>query len=116
MIKAYVNNIFTHDGQSTVKEFGAEIMKDQAIIASVPQLMVIAGYHGDMQGNWDHDFDADEMADTQKIAEKFGNAKIEWVKGPGMTDEEIKLAFGRGNVFFTWCDSDKKIRSVMDIK
>jgi len=116
MIKAYANNIFTHDGQSDVKGFAAEILENQAKIAAVPELIVIAGYHGDTQGDWDHDFDAADIADTKIIAERFRNAKIEWVKGFGMTDEAIKIAFGRGNVFFTWCDSDTKIRSVMGIK
>lgn len=115
MIKAYANNIFTHDGQSTVQEFGTEIMKNHKMIASVPKLIVIAGYHGNTQGDWDHDFDSEELAETQKFAKEFDNAKIEWVKGKGMSDAEIKLAFDRGNVFFTWCDSDRKIKSVMGI-
>lgn len=113
MIKAYANNIFTHDGQSTVQEFGTEIMDDHAIISAVPELIVIAGYHGNTQGEWDHDFNVDEMAHTKKVSDGFRNATIEWVKGTGMTDEAIKSAFGRGNVFFTWCDSDIKIRRVM---
>jgi hypothetical protein len=115
MIKAYANNIFTHDGQSTVQEFGKEIMDSYKMIAAVPDLIVIAGYHGNTQGDWDHDFNAEDITETQEIAKKFGNAKVEWIEGHGMTEVDIKLAFERGNVFFTWCDSDKKIRSVMGI-
>lgn len=115
MIKKYNKNVFTHDGQSTVNEFGQEIIKSKDELIAVKNLIVYAGYHGDTDGEWDHDFDASEVAATKKIGELFPNATIKWIKDSGLSNNEIKNAFNNGNVFFTWCDSDTKVKKVMGI-
>jgi len=116
MIREYAKNVFTHEGQSTVEDFGKEIMKMASKIGAVTGLTVYVGYHGDQFGNWHHDFDKSEDAEAQKIGDNFPNAKLVWCRKPGLDDIAIKDAFNKGNVFFTWCDSDAKIKSVMGIK
>lgn len=113
MIHEYANNVFTHEGQSTVVEFGQEIMDSKAKIAAVQGLVVYAGYHGDTKGNWDHDFDEPEIETTMQIAAEFPNADVRLVKKPGLSEQQIRDAVARGNVFFTWCDSDAKVKAVM---
>lgn len=46
-------------------------MAKEKIIAAVKDLTVYAGYHGDTSGKWDHDFDAAEIAETEKIKVVF---------------------------------------------
>lgn len=113
MIKEYENNVLTHIGQTSVDGFGEEIMDMKATIAAVQNLIVYAGYHGDVYGNWDHDFTESELATTKNIATAFPNAQLILTSNPGLSDEAIKAAVLRGNVFFTWCDSDAKIKTVM---
>lgn len=113
MIKTYENNVLTHIGQTSVDGFGQEIMDMKAAIAAIPDLIVYAGYHGDDIGNWDHDFDDEELATTKNIATAFPNSQLILVSNPGLSDDEIRAAVARGNVFFTWCDSDAKIKAVM---
>ena len=107
--------VFTHDGQSTVEDFGQEILAKKDDISAVSDLTVYVGYHGDDKGEFHHDFDKDDDEQTEVIAKIFGNATLEWVRDPGMTDDEIKAAVKSGNVFFTWCDSDSKIKSVFGL-
>jgi len=116
MIIEYPNHVFTHAGQTDVTGFGKEILADKAKIEAVKGLIVYVGYHGDVNGNWDHDFDADDDEQTITMGKLFPNAKLIWVKGHGVSDDDIKAAFKKGSVFFTWCDSDAKIKTVMEIK
>lgn len=113
MIHRYDNNIFTHEGQTSVEGFGQEIMAMKVDIASVKDLVVYAGYHGDDDGNWHHDFNSEELATTNDIAVAFPNAQLSLVFKPGLSNDEIRAAVKKGNVFFTWCDSDAKIKAVM---
>lgn len=117
MIKQYANNVFTHEGQSTVVDFGQEINTQpiKGIIEKVNNLKVYTGYHGTTKGDWDHDFNEQENFNTKQLANIFPNATLIWYTKPGMTDEEIRKAYNTGSAFFTWCDSDKKIRKVMEI-
>ncbi|WP_028888891.1 hypothetical protein [Tenacibaculum ovolyticum] len=118
MIIQYANNVFTHDGQSTVVEFGKEINTQpiKGEIEKVDHLKVYTGYHGTApQGNWCRDFDSQEKLVTEQIAKLFPKAKLEWYIKPGMTDQEIRDAYNAGAAFFTWCDSNNKIKSVMGI-
>lgn len=117
MIIKYANNVFTHEGQSTVKDFGDEIMKAKdKLLAAKPELKVYAGYHGDLNGEFHHEFTDDEWKLTEQIAKAFSNVKLIRVKHPGMTEDDIKSAVKAGNVFFTWCDSDKKVYELMEEK
>ncbi|MGL1957295.1 MAG: hypothetical protein OCD00_08265 [Colwellia sp.] len=113
MIHKYENNVFTHGGQTSVAGFGEEIMAMQADIAAVEGLVVYAGYHGDLVGDWDHDFTSAELVTTDGIATAFPNIQLVLVQNPGLSDDEIRVAVEKGNVFFTWCDSDAKIKAVM---
>lgn len=113
MIYRYENNVFTHEGQTSVDGFGEEIIAKKAEIASVEDLVVYAGYHGDEAGNWHHDFTSEELVTTNGIAKAFPNIQLVLVQNPGLSDDEIKAAVEKGNVFFTWCDSDAKIKAVM---
>ena len=114
MIYIYDNNVITHEGQTTVDDFGLEIMAKQDDISAVKDLVVYAGYHGDQAGDWDHDFTSEELVATNNIASAFPNAQLCLVSKPGLSDLEIKKAVAKGNVFFTWCDSDAKIKAVME--
>ncbi|MEW6982677.1 hypothetical protein AAD001_08500 [Colwelliaceae bacterium 6471] len=114
MIHEYDNNVFTHEGQCTVDEFRKEIFASKEMIAAVQGLVVYAGYHGDTKGNWDHDFDETEIEKTMQSAAEFPNADVRLIKEPGLSEQQIRDAVARGNVFFTWCDSDAKVKAVMD--
>ena len=112
-IYRYQGDVFTHVGQTTVVGFGAEIMGAQTALKKPISLAVYVGYHGDAHGTWDHDFDAQEDADTKNIGLLFPNANLIWVRKPGMTDDAIRNAVKAGNVFFTWCDADAKVTTVL---
>lgn len=113
MIYKYKNNVFTHGGQTSVDGFGIEIMQNKNDIAAVNDLVVYAGYHGDSNGEWVQDFNKEEIAKTQEIANQFSNVELILKFGSGLSEEEIKAAVNNGNVFFTWCDSDRKVKNVM---
>ena len=114
MIKQYVGNIFTHDGQCSVKDFALELPPVASALLSVsPTLTVIYGYHGTFTGNWDHNFTIPERKEAVKIAALFKNASLVLRVQPGMNDSEIQNAVAKGNVFFTWCDSDKRVKTAM---
>jgi len=115
MIKQYVGNIFTHDGQSTVKGFAKELPPVKSALLSVsPTLTVIYGYHGDdPTGNWIRNFDDAEKKEAAKIAALFKNASLVLRVQPGMNNSEIQNAVAKGNVFFTWCDSDTRVKTAM---
>ena len=114
MIKQYVGNIFTHDGQCTVKGFALELPLVKSALRSVsPTLTVIYGYHGTGTGNWDRNFTYAERTDAANIAKLFKNASLDLRVQPGMNDSEIQNAVAKGNVFFTWCDSDTRVKTAM---
>ncbi|OEE67327.1 hypothetical protein A1OO_16370 [Enterovibrio norvegicus FF-33] len=115
-IHIYRNNIITHEGQSTVDDFITEIQAKFDEINEVENLTVYSGYHGDENGDWFIDFDDQEVADTKKLATNFKKASVFFISKKASTllsDEDIKSACKKGNVFFTWCDSDTKIKSIM---
>lgn len=117
MVKQYVGNIFTHAGQSTVKGFAKELTPVASALGSVPKLEVIYGYHGDdPTGDWIRNFTPDERKIAEKIAAKFKNASLVLRVQPGMNSAEIQNAVAKGNVFFTWCDSDNRVKKAMGAK
>ena len=110
----YEGNVFTNDGQSTVKEFGVKLSAVKADLGLVPGLKVYYGYHGKNTGEWDRNFADWELKLGANMATAFKNAKLFEVSGPpGMSDPEIQNAVAKGNVLFTWCDSDTRVKKVM---
>lgn len=112
-IHKYTGEIFTHGGQTTVDGFGIEIATNFGELLKVSKLVVYAGYHGNTSGDWCRDFTHSEVMKTMRIKRHFAHAILRLVKKPGMTDLEIRNAVERGRVFFTWCDSDNKVKAVM---
>ena len=112
-IHKYTGDIFTHGGQTSVSGFGNEIAAKFSDLRKVNKLVVYAGYHGNTSGYWCRDFNHLEVMKTMGIKRQFPHAILRLVKKPGMTDLEIRNAVQRGRVFFTWCDSDNKVKAVM---
>ena len=116
MIIQYDNDVFTHDGQSTVSGFGKEVSVPglPVVLAAVKPLKVYAGYHGkDPSGEYDRAFNSAEMTTAETIASKFTNVNLIKQTALGLTDKEIEQAVQNGKVFFTWCDSNNKVNNVM---
>ena len=110
----YQGDVFTHEGQTSVHEFGIEILAARAALAKPISLTVYVGYHGNKNGAWFKNFDATEDAETASIGNVFPNAKLVQVRGPGMSATAIQDAVKAGKVFFTWCDSDTRVNAVME--
>lgn len=115
MIIQYEGNVFTHGGQTTVKDFGDEVKAASEDLKKVPKpLNVYFGYHGTKpDGEWFKDFDIDEMNMARGIAQMFANVTPKEVTKRGMTDKEITDAVENGKVFFTWCDSNNRVKKAM---
>jgi hypothetical protein len=113
MIAQYANNVFTHGGQTDVTGFGAEVSKAYIALDAVTDLTVYIGYHGTFTGHYSHDFSSVDMTQALKIAKAFKKATLVTRTTCGLTDLEIERAVNRGNVFFTWCDSDTRVNDVM---
>ena len=111
-IRQYKSNVFTNEGQGTVKEFAEKLAKAADTLRKVPNLKVYVGYHGDMNGLWCINFDKTEREDVLKIAQLFPNAELRWLT-EDLSAAEIQAAVKAGNVFFTWCDSDARVKAVM---
>lgn len=112
-IMQYDTNVFTNVGQSTVEEFAAKLnAKAKEALSSVPGLIVYAGYHGTTEGDFDRSFTPEEWQLVEKMASGFNNVTLMKVLN-GMTDDQIYAAASKGDVFFTWCDSDTKVNQVM---
>jgi hypothetical protein len=115
MIAQYANNVFTHGGQSDVEGFGREVLQPgpRKALDAVTNLTVYIGYHGTRTGHYSHDFSSPDMTQAQKIGLVFTKATLVTRNTCGLTDLEITRAADRGNVFFTWCDSDTRVKDVM---
>jgi hypothetical protein len=113
MIHQYNNKVFTYEGQCTVSAFFYEIMAWKEKMSDINSLVVYAGYHGDENGEFHHEFDVDEIDTMRSTVSAFPNAQIHWVTSQGLSDEEIKIAYKKGSVFFIWCDSNNKIKSTL---
>ena len=124
-IKRYANNVFTNDGQSDVSGFAAKLTQDvRAALNSAGSLeqplQVYAGYHGTaadaMQpaGNFLKAFDQQEMEQVAQMATQFINIQLCEIQ-ENMSDQAIQDAVARGNVFFTWCDSNARVKRLMGV-
>ena len=76
----YQGDVFTHEGQTSVHEFGIEILAARAALAKPISLTVYVGYHGNKNGAWFKNFDATEDAETASIGDIFPNAKLVQVR------------------------------------
>ncbi|MDW7662473.1 hypothetical protein [Halomonas sp.] len=112
-IAQYENNIFTNKGQSTVEEFSNKLMPASRALKAVEKLTVYVGYHGDITGDWCRDFNSSEKRDVIDLANNFPDAEIVWIDGGNMDESDIKKAVRQGSAFFTWCDSDARVKKVM---
>jgi hypothetical protein len=108
----YKSNVFTNQGQGTVKEFEEKLKKVADTLRKIPDLKVYVGYHADPNGLWCVNFDTAEQGDVLQMAALFPKAKLTWLS-KDLSDDEIRNAVKAGNVFFTWCDSDKRVKAVM---
>jgi hypothetical protein len=107
----YKDHVFTNKGQSTVKEFAVKLAKAADALKAVDGLTVYVGHHGDTSGNWCADFDSHEKGDVTNMAALFPKAELKWLeKSTALTNDKIKEAVAKGKVFFTWCDSDTKVK------
>lgn len=109
-IKQYEKNVFTNVGQSDVAGFAVKLAKVATQINAAGAITVYYGFHGDTSGNFDRNFDEEELAQSLKIAQAFKDAKMVQVSGPD--DPNIKYTDHNtsGQVLFTWCDSETYIR------
>jgi hypothetical protein len=108
----YANRVFTNDGQSTVAGFAAKLAAAAVAITAAGAIRVYVGYHGDLSGGFFQRFNAGEMAAVHGMAGLFPMATL-YELAVEMTDLEIREAVNGGDVFFTWCDSDTRVRRVM---
>ena len=123
-IKRYKGNVFTNDGQSDVPGFAAKLAAPgvakalKEVLPKDKHLQVYVGYHGaagdttHAQGAFLKKFTDDEMKQVRAMATGFPDALLVEC-GVEVSDQEIKDAVARGNVFFTWCDSDARVKRVM---
>ncbi|TDN58899.1 hypothetical protein [Paraburkholderia sp. BL10I2N1] len=110
-IVRYAKNVFTNDGQSTVDEFKPKLDKVKSDIQGAGAITVYYGFHGDPNGEFDRAFDAAELQKSKSIANDYPDANMVQVSGPA--DPQIDYATHNkdGQVLFTWCDSDKYIKT-----
>jgi hypothetical protein len=112
---AYGHTILTNDGQSDVWGFAGKLRRAKAFIQGIEDLDVYVGYHGDGQGEFSHAFNRQELLAVAGMAEDFPKAHLN-VVATGMRNYAILAAAMNGDVLFTWCDSDTKIKAVLGDK
>jgi hypothetical protein len=108
----YANKVFTNAGQSTVADFEAKLVPAAGAIRAAGALEVYVGYHGDTSGNFDRLFSAAEMTGVRTMRLSFSDAQLIELNAE-MSGAAIDAAVRAGRVFFTWCDSDTRVRAVM---
>jgi hypothetical protein len=108
----YDNYVFTNDGQSSVAEFEAKLIPAASAIRAAGALTVIVGYHGDQSGVFAARFSPMEMQAVRWMRLSFSDATLR-VLDADMSGGDIDNAVRAGRVFFTWCDSDTRVRNVM---
>jgi hypothetical protein len=111
-IRQYQNNVFTNAGSGSVDDFEEELAKAEDDLAKVEPLDVYAGYHGDGKGDWCKDFTNPERVKVRDKTAEFRRAQLHWLDRT-MTDDEVLAAVKKGKVFFTWCNSDTRVTSIM---
>jgi hypothetical protein len=108
----YANYVFTNDGQSDVPGFEAKLIPAAGAIRAAGILDVYVGYHGDGTGRFDRRFAGWEMTAVRFMRLSFSDARLIRLDAE-MSSFDIHNAVNAGRVFFTWCDSDTRVRAVM---
>ncbi|WP_233886974.1 hypothetical protein [Paraburkholderia flagellata] len=110
-ILRYTKNVFTNDGQTDVDGFVPKLMAVEQYIKEAGKITVYYGFHGTPKGEFGVAFDADELRKSKQIAKAFPDATMVQVSGPDDLKIDYKKHNEGGQVLFTWCDSDRYIRT-----
>ena len=110
-IVPYDKNVFTNVGQSDVDGFMPKLEKVKELIKEAGEITVYYGFHGNTKGEFDRKFDADELQKSLRVAQLFPGATMVQVDGPDDPKINYKKHNEEGQVLFTWCDSDKYIKT-----
>lgn len=102
----------TNDSTSDVTGIGKAILSQKTMIGGVPDLVVIAGYHGDSSGNFSGAFTTKERQEVDDLAKNFSNVKTLLKPSAGLDDDAMRKWIKAENIFFTWCYSDKRIANL----
>jgi len=117
-ITQYKNNIFTNSGQTDVTGFADKLRKvDEKIRNAITEakekgkeFTVYYGFHGDMDGEYLHEFNEEELEESIEISKEFPIVKMVQVKSPDDSQIEYEKHNKNGYALFTWCDSEKYIK------
>lgn len=112
-IKQYANNVFTNDGQTNVLGILPKLVAAKTALNAVAGLKVYVGYHGNENGRFSHPFNDAEMAQVEKMQELMFPLSKLMPLSQEMSADAIRAAVTEGNVFFTWCDSNTYVTSLM---
>jgi hypothetical protein len=107
----YDKYVFTNDGQTDVKGFVPKLMLMAHQIEAAGKITVYYGFHGTTDGELAREFDVEELADSLTIAKQFPDATMVQVASPTDPKIDYKAHDEKGRVLFTWCDSEKYIRT-----
>jgi hypothetical protein len=108
----YANRVFTNEGQGTVQEFGTKLALAEVAVQKAGNITVYVGYHADTDGRFVEEHDGDEAEAVQGMSARFPLATLHRLDVE-MPDEDIRQAVDAGGVFFTWCDSDTRVKTIM---
>lgn len=107
----YPKNVFTNDGQSDVKGFAPKLVAMTKQIKAAGKITVYYGFHGTEEGEFSHLFDTDELQESLMIAKEFPDAIMVQINSPTDSKIDYKAHNENGQVLFTWCDSDRYIKT-----
>ena len=133
MLCLYPRRIITNNSKSPTAVVAMQIRAAQQTLLAIPDLIVVTGYHGDAVGNLDVPFNIVDMSLMFDFATTFPNAylmifnaefdptgvppnlahRTEVSNDPFCGQNHIFDYFQRGCVFFTWCNSDTRVRAVL---
>jgi hypothetical protein len=110
-IVRYAKNVFTNDGQTDVDGFTPKLKAVEKYIKAAGAITVYYGFHGTTEGEFGVGFDAEELQKSLEIAKAFTGATMVQVSGPDDPKIDYKKHNAGGQVLFTWCDSDRYIKT-----
>lgn len=118
-----INKVITKTGQGDVGGFMDDLLADAELLKILQSIhyrkwTVVVGYHGDENGNWDRAFDEDEMKNARLMGQRFNNVALHetHTMTKGLSDLEITNFAKDGNVFFTWCDANRRVKALLGHK
>lgn len=112
-IKQYANNVFTNDGQTDVPGILPKLVAAKTALNAVAGLKVYVGYHGNEIGRFFQLFDDAEMDQVREMQALMFPHSILMPLSQEISADAIRVAVDEGNVFFTWCDSNTYVTSLM---